>query len=235
MGRRYHSVGILAFKENSERVPSKNLKILGSKILYEHVLDAAKSSNLDKIFIITNSKKIRNQITLEKDEKVEVFDCPDWYFGTKITGDKMISYPAEYIDADIYVQLFATAPFLRTETINESISVLENSDQYDSVFTVNKKNDWAWYKEQPITYFPGNLPRSQDAVPLMIETTGLYAVNKDALNEFKRRVGNYPYMLEVDEIEGLDIDTPLDFFMAEIIMSNMSKVSEFTGKNYSKN
>ena len=184
---------------------------------------------MDLIFVITDDEEARKKISSECG-KVHIFDCPSWYFKSNITGDKMISYPAEQIDANIYVQLFATAPFLKSKTINKSISILENDKQYDSVFTVIEKHDWVWYKNKPITYTPGNLPRSQDAVPLMIESTGLYAINKAALRSLKRRVGDKPYMLKVNEIEGLDIDTTFDFFMAEIIMKNIIKVNEFIEK-----
>src|SRR5205814_1036911 len=121
------------------------------------------------------------------------------------------------IDADIYVQLFVTAPFLTSDTINKAIKILEET-KHDSVFTVNRKHDWAWFNGKPITYFPGNLPRSQDAIPLMVETTGLYAVTKDAMQNYRRRVGNNPFMLEVDEVEGWDIDEPLDFYLAELFL-----------------
>ncbi|MBT3397444.1 hypothetical protein HOA55_00375 [archaeon] len=225
---KYHAVGIIAFKENSERVIGKNLRILEGKPLYKYIIEKALKSNLEKVYVITNCQAVKEEIAAMGAENLEV---PDWYFEKNITGDKMISYPAEVINADIYLQLFVTAPFLTSESINKSINILEETN-HDSVFTVNKRHDWAWHGGRPITYYPGNLPRSQDAVPLMIETTGLYGITKKALEEFKRRVGNRPYMLEIDQIEGWDIDEPLDFALAELFMKNISKMKDITGNNY---
>lgn len=228
IGGKFHSVGIIAFKEASERVVGKNLRDIGGKPLYKHIIEKALNSKLDKVFVITNSEIAKEEI---RRIGAEILEVPDWYFGKAITGDKMLTYPAELIDSDIYLQLFATAPFLTSETIDKSINILEETN-HDSVFTVNKKHDWVWHNGRPITYYPGNLPRSQDAVPLMTETTGLYGMTKEALMTFKRRVGNNPFMLEVDHIEGWDIDEPLDFALAELFIDNIEKMKEITGKDY---
>jgi len=227
-GGKYHSVGVIAFKENSERIIGKNLRNLGDKPLYKYIIEKALASNLDKVFVITNCDAVKNEIVKMGAENLEV---PDWYFEKKITGDLMISYPSGIIDSDIYLQLFVTAPFLSSETIDKAIEILDETN-HDSVFTVNKKHAWVWFNNRPITYYPGNLPRSQDATPLIIETTGLYGITKDVVRSLKRRVGNNPYMLEVDQIEGWDIDEPLDFALAELFFDNVLKMRNITGKDY---
>ncbi|MFA5953742.1 MAG: hypothetical protein WC812_04070 [Candidatus Pacearchaeota archaeon] len=225
----YESVGIIAFKSRSERIPEKNLKNLGEKPLYYYMIKKALLSNLDKIFVITDANdNIKEEI---KEMGAEIFEVPNYYFERDITGDKMLTIPFEKIDADIYVQLFVTAPFLRVETINEAIKILKENE-HDSIFTINTRHDWIWYNGNPITYFPGKLPRSQDATPIKVETTGLYAIKKEALKELKRRIGNYPYMLEVDDIEGLDLDNPLDFLKAELFFENRDRIKKITGKDY---
>jgi len=228
---KYRAVGIISFKAQSERVPKKNLKLLGNKPLYYHAIKKALASNLDKVFVITDADfQVKEEI---RKMGAEILGIPDYYFGKAITGDRMLSIPAEKIDANIYVQIFITAPFCSIETINKTIEVLEGTD-YDSLFTVNSRNDWVWYNGKPITYFPGNLPRSQDSVPIVTETTAIYAMKRGALKEYGRRIGNKPYMLEVDEIEGLDIDNPIDFLKAEIFYENMDKIKAITGKDYGK-
>ena len=229
MESEYNSVGIIPFKEISTRVPGKNFRELAGKPLYQHIVQKALESKLDKVFVCTNSETAQEVV---KKMGAEVIDCdPDYFEGTT-TGDKLIHIPSKKINANIYVQLFATAPFLRSETINEAISVLGESNEYDSVFTTNKRHDWAWYKDSPITYYPGNLPRSQDAFPLQVETTGLYAITKESLNAYKRRVGNKPYMLEIDLVEGWDIDDPLEFKIAESFIKDLSEIQNISGKDY---
>jgi CMP-N-acetylneuraminic acid synthetase len=51
----------------------------------------------------------------------------------------------------------------------------------------------------------------------------LYAIRRDALLKNKCRIGEDPYMLYVDEIEAMDIDTEQDFKIAEFISSDIRK------------
>ena len=37
---------------------------------------------------------------------------------------------------------------------------------------------WFWFNDRPINYKPKILPRSQDAKPIVMETTGLYGIRK---------------------------------------------------------
>jgi N-acylneuraminate cytidylyltransferase len=68
-----------------------------------------------------------------------------------------------------------------------------------------------------VNYDPQVLPRSQDAEPVIRETTGLYAIRREPLLRRKCRIGESPFFLPVDDIEALDIDSELDFRIAEVI------------------
>mgnify|MGYP007047745648 CR=1 FL=1 len=59
------------------------------------------------------------------------------------------------------------------ETINKAINVLKNSAEFDSVFTAEKIFSWFWFNGEAINYNPKLLPRSQDASPVIKESTGL--------------------------------------------------------------
>lgn len=226
---KYSAVAIIPFKETSERVPGKNFRLLAGRPLYEHIVRKALSSKrLEKVFVCTNSKSAREKV---REMGAVLLDVPGWYYEGSTTGDKLLYVPAEQVDAEIYVQLFATAPFLRANTIDRAVEILQEKE-YDSVLTMNPQHLWVWYKGSPITYYPGNLPRSQDVPPLDIETTGLYAMNGKALKDLKRRVGNNPFFLNVDEIEGWDIDEPLQFRLAELFMKDLETIQGITGKNY---
>ena len=73
------------------------------------------------------------------------------------------------------------------------------------IFTISKIYSWFWFKKKPINYNPKTLPRSQDAEPVICETTGLYGIRKNALKKNKARIGHRPFMFEVSKKESLDI------------------------------
>ena len=57
-----------------------------------------------------------------------------------------------------------------------------------SVLTVQSLYTWFGLK-RPINYNPKVLPRSQDAHPVIVETTALYGITKRSLKKRKCRIG----------------------------------------------
>ena len=112
---------------------------------------------------------------------------------------------------DIYYQLFVTSPLIKIKTINKCIDILKRNKNFDSVFTVNKIYSWFWFKNRPVNYNPKVLPRSQDAQPIVQETTGLYGIRSDVLKKTKCRIGKKPYMYQVCDEEIIDLDNKKDF------------------------
>ncbi|UCC94723.1 MAG: acylneuraminate cytidylyltransferase family protein [Candidatus Omnitrophota bacterium] len=215
--KKYHCVAFIPVKTTSRRVPGKNFRNLGGKPLFEHVLQAALNSKVEAVFVDTDSKEVKARAG-----KIGAYtiDRPQHLAGDDANGNDLLLYEANLIHADIYVQLFVTSPFLGSQTINKALEILEEHSEYDSVFTVNRIYSWFWFAEKPINYNPQVLPRSQDAQPVVRETTGLYAIRRNPLLERKCRIGDAPYMLEIGGIEGIDIDNELDFQIAELIMRN---------------
>ena len=64
---------------------------------------------------------------------------------------------------------------------------------------------------KPINYDPKVLPRSQDANPLVFETTGLYGIRRKILLNKRSRIGDKPYFYEVGDEEAIDLDNLKDF------------------------
>ena len=65
-----------------------------------------------------------------------------------------------------------------------------------SILTSHEIYSWFWFKNKPINYSPKVLPRSQDAKPITVETTGLYGITYPALKKNKCRIGKKPFFLK---------------------------------------
>ena len=209
------SVCIVPIKSNSERVKKKNFRLLNNKPVYVHFLEKLKSSNFDKIYIDTDSSEVEAYI--EKTDFIYLPRLPE-LAKPDANGNDLLNYHASIIDADYYFQLFITAPLLKINTINEAIKILSSTDKYDSIFTANKIYSWFWYNNKQVNYDPKVLPRSQDAIPIIRETTGLYGIKRDALLQYQCRIGAKPYMLFVDDYEAIDLDTEFDFKYLDFLM-----------------
>lgn len=210
----------IPIKENSERVPGKNFRILCGKPLYEFIIQNAMASNsFDEIFVDTNSEIIKeycNKLGLK------IIERKSELAKNTANGNDLLNYHfSMFPNFDYYFQLFATAPFLQAATIAKSVNTLCGSTEYDSVFTALKENSFFWYCNNPINYRPCVLPRSQDMEPVIEETTGLYGISNAALSKYRCRIGAKPYIQLVNKFEAVDINTEDDL-----------KIAEYIGKTY---
>ena len=206
----------IPIKEHSERIPGKNFRLLCGHKLYECILEHVIEANcFDKIFVDTNSSEIKSY-ALEKG--ISVIDRLDFLAKDTANGNDLLIHHSDlYHDFDYYFQLFATAPFLQGKTISTCAEKLLSSAEYDSVFTATQDNGFYWFNGQPVNYRLGILPRSQDMVPIVEETTGLYGISTGVLDKYRCRIGKNPYVQIVSKFEAVDINTEDDLKIAELI------------------
>ena len=211
-------VAIIPIKSNSTRVKRKNfIKIHNGKPLYKYFLDKIKKCNFDEIYVDSDSKEImnfcnKNKINFIKRKKNLAQD--------NANGNDLLNYHSSIIKSDLYFQLFITAPMMSIKTINKCINFLKLNNKFDSIFTCHKIYSWFWFNQKPVNYKPETLPRSQDAKPIVMETTGLYGIRNKTLKKYKCRIGKKPYFFEVEKKEALDLDTKEDFKILKSYLKN---------------
>ena len=213
------TAAFIPIKTNSERVKGKNFSKLCGKKLYEHIIyNSLEADCFDSIYVDTDSEEIKEHCkkvgvsTIDRDPKLTRNDA---------NGNDVLNYDQEkYPNYDLYFQLFATAPFLSSETISECVRKLSNTQEYDSIFTVTEESGWYWMDGMPVNYRPSILPRSQDAKTLTKESTGLYGIFKESLVKYKCRIGAKPILHKINQNEAIDLDTAEDFLKAQRLCQN---------------
>lgn len=201
-------VAIVPIKSKSERVKNKNFKKINGKPLYKFLLEKIKKCNFDEIYIDSNSNKIKKYC--QKNNFNFIKRLPR-LAKNNANGNHLLNYHGKIVKADIYFQLFITSPLMTIKTINKCIEILKNNKKIDSILTVKKIYSWFWFNKKPINYKPNILPRSQDAKPVIVETTGLYGISSQSLQKYKCRIGKNPFFFEVPANESLDLDNEEDF------------------------
>lgn len=206
----------IPIKSVSERVIGKNFRILNGKKLYQYIIENAIAADcFDEIFVDTNSDEIKE---FAKEKNVKIIERQPELAKNSANGNDLLVYHYElYPDFDYYFQLFATAPFLQSETIRKCFDILVNSSSHDSCFTATENKGFFWMNSIPVNYSPYVLPRSQDLPSVYEETTGLYGISNEALKKYKCRIGSKPYLHIVSKFEAVDINSEDDLKIAEVI------------------
>ena len=208
-------VAVMPIKLKNERLPGKNIKLLGDKPLLQYELDNLIATKLlQEIYVYCSNEQITpylpEQVRFLK--RSPMLDLPTSNF-TQIFETFM-----QMIDADVYVYAHATAPFISVNTMISCINAVV-SGKYDSAFCASKIQDYLWENNTPLNFDATNLPRTQDLNPIYRETSGVYVFTKDVFKRLHRRIGDKPFIAEVSIKEAVDINTLEDFKLAEALLN----------------
>ncbi|MBQ7275079.1 MAG: acylneuraminate cytidylyltransferase family protein [Clostridiales bacterium] len=210
------SACFIPIKANSERVKGKNLRILNGKPLYMYIAEHVKEANVfDDVFIDTDSQEIAEYANTMGFKVIE--RLPELSQNSANGNDLLIHHFKLYPNYDFYFQLFATAPYLQPTTIQTCWEKITNSTEFDSCFSATENHGFYWLSGNPVNYRPTILPRSQDMIPVIEETTGLYGIARDSLEKYHCRIGRNPYIHIVSKFEAVDINTEEDWEIAEFV------------------
>lgn len=216
---------------SSTRVPNKNFRDISGKPMFAWAIDELlKIDEFDvDIYIDSEGERAFDLISQHygKQEALKYHKRNPWLAEDHANGNHLLNhFSVLNPDYDVYVQLFITAVTLRGDVVREAMAkFLRSLDENDSMFLVTEECGWVWYQGEAVNYDPtrlNGLPRSQDA-QYFKETTGLYAITKDALFRTGCRIGTNPMLYEVDRFSSVDIDTMEDFAEAEAILHSESQ------------
>ena len=201
-------------KGSSERVESKNLRFLDGERLFIRALKTLlKCKYIDRVFLDTESEEMYK---LADYLPIEFMKRDSALANNKTDGHKMFMNEVKsYPDADIYVQMLCTSPFIEAKTIDNAIAELKQRQEYDSAIIMKKDKFYFWENGKP-KYDINHIPNSKDLPETIMESMGLYIVKKDAALKYNRRYGNSPLLLFGKEKELIDVNTPEDLEFAEI-------------------
>ncbi len=200
-------------KGTSERVENKNMRFLNGERLYIRALKTLlKCKEIDKIFLDTESEEMYSLVDylpihfMKRDPELA---------NNKTDGHKMFMNEVNTNpDADIYVQLLCTSPFINPETIDNAIRTIKNKKEYDSAILMKKDKFYLWENNKP-TYDINHIPNSKDLPETIIESMGLYISTKESAIKTNRRYGEKPLLVYGSLEELIDVNTPEDLEFAE--------------------
>lgn len=216
----------------SKGVPGKNIRMLGGKPLIAHAIETAvRAPSLGDVVVSTDDEHIA-AIAREWGARVPFLRPAALASDTASEWDAWRHALAWVEDhegpIDVMVSLPATAPFRAVEDVEACVRKLGDGLDFDAVITVTAAERNPYFNMVTLAS-DGNaklvIPpdeeavRRQDAPAVFDMTTVAYAVRPSHVRErrglFDGRVG----AVIVPRERALDIDTPYDFAIAELLVA----------------
>lgn len=224
-------VAFLPVKGTSTRIANKNIQLLDGKPLFMHTLEKLMECDfIDEVYLDTESDEI---IDSARYTGCQILKRDPSLATNKTDGNQLLLNEAKHADADIYIQALCTSPFIEIATIRNAVETLKTNQHYDSATLIKKEKLYTWSETAP-NYDITSIPNSADLPETRIETMGLYAIRASALQSLQRRVGDSPYLIEVEALEAVDVNYPDEFSMANLIMAGKREKEREQFRNLSK-
>lgn len=216
-------VAFIPIKFGSRRIPGKNTKRLydGTPLMHLIQRTCLESKRIEETYIYCSNDSVKEYVI----PGITYLKRPEYLDGDLIHAKELIGEFVKTIDADIYIMTHSTAPFAKAETIDECIEKV-SSGKYDSAFCAENIKTCMWRDGRPINYdLDATFTGTQYLPDIYAETSIAYVFTKETFKKLGRRIGNKPFIKEVDKIEGMDIDWPDEFEIADAIYRKMKENS----------
>lgn len=217
-------LALIPARGGSKRVPRKNITDFDGKPLLAHTIEFAKRiPELDKIVVSSEDGEI---LSVAKKYGAQVLVRPSELALDGTKDEPVLIHALEALEKEgetfDYVVMFqVTSPFRKLETVKKVINTAIKGD-FDTVATVEEDRNYFRKIENGewIAIVP-DAPRSQkEREPFYKEAGVCYIMKTSALKETgKIFAGKKEGFVIVDEIEGVDINTPFDLELARFIKS----------------
>lgn len=203
-------VAFVPIKLNSQRLPHKNILPLAGHPLCWHVVNTLLGINvIDEVYVYCSDDTVKEYLPVgvkvkKRDKRLD---------GNLVKGSEIYRSFINEVDADIYVLAHTTSPFIKGESLEGALEHVLNQG-YDSAFSAERIQTFAWYQGKPINYDLNDVPRTQDMEPIWVETSAFFIFEKELFTKYNRRIGFHPFIQEVSGMEAVDIDERQDYEMA---------------------
>ena len=217
----------LPMRAGSERVPKKNTKSFAGmkgglcKIKLQQLIA---SEFIKTIFVSTNDADVMQISSGFRSRKIKVISRPDELASSLSSTDDLIRYVPEIMPDGHILWTHVTSPFIGPDVYDQTIETyLQNLDRFDSLMTVTKLQKFIWKDNAPVNYDRSveKWPRTQTIDPLWEVNSGVFIASKAIYENKLDRIGDKPYLYELNDEIAFDIDWLTDFRMAEAMYRHM--------------
>lgn len=235
------NVAFIPVRGGSKSIPLKNIRpMCGKPLVYWTVKAACDCSSIDKVYVATDSDKIKEAVEAFCMEKVEVIGrSEESASDTASTESAMLEFAKER-NFDNIVLIQATSPMLQGSDLDKGFALFEQEDT-DSVLSVVRQKRFHWAADEnghvtPTNYDVFHRPRRQEYDGYLVENGAFYITSREDLLRTENRVSGRMKAVEMNEDTFFEIDELSDWVIIEALMKKNGFVTdeEVSEKNISE-
>lgn len=223
-----HKISVyIPTRKGSERVKNKNTRTFAGieggilRLKLEQVL---KVEGVDEIILSTNDPVSIEVAKGMNSDKIRVVERPENLCLSSTLIEDLINYIPTVIDNEHIFWINVTSPFVDTEDYQKALDIYWKeivNGEYDTLMSVTKLQQFLWDKDRK-DFLNHNRaeekwPRTQDLKPVYEINHAIYMGSAKDYLKFSDRIGDNPYLFELDKAKSVDIDWEDDFEIAEIL------------------
>lgn len=205
---------VITVRKGSQRVKNKNFKKFAGKNLLIHKIEMLKKiRGIDEIIINTDSEKA---INIAKKLNVNFFRRDPYFASSKCPNSEFWSNIAQNTKSKYIMFTHCTNPLVKKNTYQKFLKIFKKFKyNYDSFNSVSEVKEFLIKKNKPINFDFSRAPNSQDLPDIIKLNFAISILSTKLMYKKKSLVGNKPYFIKLNAVEGFDINTPLEFKFAE--------------------
>jgi len=232
-----HNIGFIFARGGSKGVPMKNIKLLGGKPLICHAIETARDCpSIDRIVVSTDDARIAKiaettgaEVPFIRPSALAKDDAPEW-----LAWRHAVDFlKKEGTSFDLFISIPTTSPFRKVEDIENCIQLFRQNAGTDVVITVTPAQRHPSFNMVTLdTSMTADLAapldqvvfRRQDTSRMYDITTVAYVVRPEFILTANSIFEGNVKAVVVPRARALDIDSPFDFKIAELLIKDMEKI-----------
>jgi CMP-N-acetylneuraminic acid synthetase len=205
---------LIAVRSGSVRVKNKNIRPFNESTLLELKIKQLQSvKEINDVLVNSNSDEM---LSIAKNLGAKTVKRDDYYASNTISMSSVFEDMAKNMDCENILYANCTNPLVSMNSYSDAIRIfLNNTPAYDSLVSCHDIKEFLYLDGKALNYDPMNQPRSQDLPNVIALNFAISIISKSDMIKNRNIIGINPYFYKLNEAESLDIDTPLDFFIAE--------------------
>lgn len=214
---------VIPVRGGSKGIPRKNIRHLAGKPLVSWTIEQALAADCGLDVLVSTDDQEIAEVALAAGADVP-FLRPEELARDETATEPVVQHAIDHRTAqgrepDAVMLLQATSPIRYPGTLDRAVAEFRGSG-VDSVVGVVPQTPFLWTMGNPpqAQYAVDRRPRRQDLAEgdfRYRETGSLYVTRTEIYRQFSNRLGGRIGLFVMDEGEGVDIDTELDFTIVE--------------------